>query len=245
MTLQDTYHDLQKIKADKQRVSDSQNQINDIIMYKTNHANNIFNIVRELTVSILTAICLILNVHRGLNIYGFFSKVIGLLNAVFDTAIFLIVLFVVFFIAKKIVIMFVGTGISTSPLDREKQEKITAAQKIISDSENEIRELAQLLDESPVSQKYRTLECVGWMLEAQKNKRGNTLTELINLYENELKHRDVVQTLQNNIRLQNQITADMQAHVANAEYTANKARKEANAARAEARSAQIRSWFKG
>lgn len=62
---------------------------------------------------------------------------------------------------------------------------------------------------SEVPFNYRNLDAVEWMITALQNKRGNTYTELINLYEQHLRDERQMREIENlrdeNERLQEQL----------------------------------------
>lgn len=163
-------------------------------------------ILSILSTVIVAFLCYYSNRGTRLNFFG-------ILGAIFNVALVIIISGGILLVLSLAVYYIVNFIIFLINLIRNKSKTAKERRKDFFEQYNQFMDQRELilksLRTSEVPFNYRNLDAVEWMITALQNKRGNTYTELINLYEQHLRDERQMREIKNlrneNERLQEQL----------------------------------------
>lgn len=218
-----------------QLILQEQEELNNNYIYNNKMMFNSKKFIGEKFLYCFKIICYILDLACFL--YFFIdmisaSFINALFESIFFTVIFSLILFVLFHVTKFI-LKIIHKFRKMSEQEEEEYNYFFERRKQI---ESNFTYLNNKLNDSEVPEQYRNFNTVNWMVNAYNNGRGNTYSELINLYEQEQYQIHQQQRLEQLYKQQEQANEKINS----LQREAEKAKKEAESAK---RSADMAWWM--
>lgn len=165
-----------------------------------------------ITISIVIVVFLLYQYYDS-SISGYYLNFFQGLGAIISVALIIIVSAAILSIVSLAVYFLIKFILSIINFIRNKSAKAKERKNDYLEQYNHLMDQRELilkaLRTSEVPFDYRNLNAIDWMITAIRNKRGNTYTELINLYEQHLRDERQVREIRNlhseNQRLQEQL----------------------------------------